>query len=41
VVDVEAKIKAITYVFDRKKFRFKTFQSKVFILQPEMLGCIT
>jgi hypothetical protein len=35
VVDVKAKIKPITYVFVRKKFRFKTFQNKVFILQPE------
>jgi hypothetical protein len=29
VVDVKAKIKAITYVFVRKKFRFKTLQNKV------------
>jgi hypothetical protein len=41
VVDVKAKIKPITYVYVRKKFRFKTLQSKVFILQPERLCFIT
>jgi hypothetical protein len=29
VVDFKAKIKPITYVFVRKKFRFKTFQNEV------------
>ena len=29
VVDVKAKIKPITNVFVRKKFRFKTFQNEV------------
>jgi hypothetical protein len=38
VDDVEAKFKAITYVFVRKKFRFKTLQNEV---QPERLSCIT
>ena len=37
VVDVKAKIKPRTYVFVRKKFRFKTLQNKVFILQSERL----
>jgi hypothetical protein len=41
VVDVNAKIKRITYVFVRKNIRFKTFQNKVFISQPERFGCIT
>jgi hypothetical protein len=38
VVDVEAKIKPITYVFVRKYFRFKTLQNEV---QSERLCCIT
>jgi hypothetical protein len=29
VVDVKAKMKPITYVFVRKKFRFKTFKNEV------------
>ena len=41
VVDVKAKIKPKTYVFVRKKFRLKTLQNKVFILQSERLCCIT
>jgi hypothetical protein len=41
VVDVKAKNKPITYVFARKKFRFKTLQNKVFILQSGRLCCIT
>ena len=41
VVDVKAKIKPITYGFVRKKFRFKTLQNKDFIMQSEMLCCIT
>jgi hypothetical protein len=41
VVDFKAKIKPISYVLVRKKFRFKTLQNKVFILQPEILCCIT
>ena len=41
VVDVKAKIKPITYVFVRKKIRFKTLHNKVFILQSERLCCIT
>ena len=41
VVDVKAKIKPKTYVFVRKKLRFKTLQNKVFILQSERLCCIT
>ena len=41
VVDVKAKIKPITYVFVRKKFRFKTLQIKVFIVQSDRLSCIT
>jgi hypothetical protein len=38
VVDVEAKFKAITYVFVRKNFRFKTIQNEV---QLERLCCFT
>jgi hypothetical protein len=40
VVDVKAEIKPITYVFVKKKYRFKTLQNKVFILQSERLFCI-
>ena len=29
LVDVKAKIKPITYVFDRKNVQFKTLQNKV------------
>jgi hypothetical protein len=29
LVDVKAKMKPITYVFVRKKFRLKTFQNQV------------
>jgi hypothetical protein len=32
VVVVKAKIKPKTYVFVRKKFRFKTFQNEVYYL---------
>ena len=38
VVDIKAKTKPITYVFDRKKNRFKTLQKKKF-LSCNLNGC--
>ena len=41
VVEVKAKIKPITHDFVKKKFVLKLFKTKLIILQPERLGCIT
>jgi hypothetical protein len=41
VVDVKAKNQTDKLCFCSKKYRFKTLQNKVFILQSERLCCIT